>query len=167
MGWRPFLSLLHLPLFYSSTSCVGWRLFVWHAFFSCNLFELYQTHRGCGKMVVCVCVARRSVWWCTRHSLERPTKLFIGRKGCCFCRLVECGKLTLLFWYSLSCFAHTLMNERWLTGTKREVCAPLHMHWSCVHSIIIIRSYKVLQSSFSTVRAKLTKLYLHPHIKAH
>lgn len=27
------------------------------------------------------------------------------RKGCCFCRLVELGKLTLLLWYLLSCFA--------------------------------------------------------------
>ena len=42
------------------------------------------------------------------------------RKGCCFCRLVELGKLTLLLWYLLSCVAdgggvggvEEVMNEK-------------------------------------------------------
>lgn len=140
--------------FYSRTSCVGWRrLFGWHDFFPPNLFELYQTREGCDKMVVCVCVAWCGVCWCTLHSSERPTKLFMGRKGCCFCCLVECGKLTLLLWYLLSCFADGVMNERWLTGIKkRSVCFIKNIYCiftgPSIHRSIIIRSHKVLRLAF-------------------
>lgn len=47
----------------------------------------------------------------------------MGRKGCCLCRLAERGKLTLLLGYLLSRFAGRVMNERRLSGVKKDKCA--------------------------------------------
>lgn len=154
--------------FYSRTSCVGWRrLFGWHDFFPPNLFELYQTREGCDKMVVCVCVAWCGVCWCTLHSSERPTKLFMGRKGCCFCCLVECGKLTLLLWYLLSCFADGVMNERWLTGIKKGVCASSKISTAyslgLVSTVVLLLGHiKCCGRLFAPIRNKLTSFIYIP-----